>query len=183
MSNPAKTVTIKIGDKSIKADRDADVCVVYMHSIGPTEALHEAPLHVLTDDIEPLSIEPGGSIVRAGLLADHLDAAAKATEDAAKRRKLGPMLARVVDAGGLSVYAKADDALAGSAKATIDMIRVTRHARTLELWLAAERARDVKRGKVIEEIEGRLRLYRDHTGVGLTLDALGLGQTEERKAG
>jgi len=183
MSNPPKSVTIKLGDKSIKADRDADVCVVYMHTVGPTEALHEAPMIVIIDDIEPLTIEPGGSMIRAGLLADHIEAAAKLAEETAKRGKLGPMLARVLDAGGITVYSKAEEALNGSAKAILDMIGVTRHAHTLEMWLATERARDTKRMRIIEGLEKRLRQYGNHTTAALSLEGLGLGGAEMRAAG
>lgn len=162
-------VSITINGHTVTTTREADVCVVYMGTVGEAEHLHTAPFGTESPGLEWLMIEPGGSLVNAGLLADHL-------------AKPHPAFKRMLDAGAFAVHATAEDALKGSPATLSAMIRVTRHARTLREWLRAEEAREPKRRVIIEGLRERLRIYAEHSTPAVTLAQLGhLAKTDEPK--
>lgn len=145
-------IEITIGKTSITTTRDASVCVVYMGTVGEHEGQHTAPFGVLGDATrESIQFEPGGSLINAGLLHDHL-----ARPHNALKRKL--------DAGEFTVFESPAKALDGvTVKVAADMIRLTRHAATLRAWLTVEETRDIKRKTLIEGLRARLRAYADHS--------------------
>lgn len=131
--------------------RKQKVCVVYQGTVGPAEMTHRAPIGGTPSlDMLPIMIEPGGSFVEAGLLADHVD-------------HRPSILQRYIDRGELTIYGDPAEALEGSAKLVQDMIALTRDPSMLRAWLAIEQARQTKRGPVIKVIETRLKIYGDHS--------------------
>lgn len=156
----SEQVQITIQGKTISATRDVDVCVVYMGTVGEAELLHDAPFGCESPGLEWLMLEPGGSLVSAGLLADHI-------------AKPHPVFKRLLDAGAFTVYATAKEALAMPTAQLTAMIKITRHAATLRQWLAAEEVREPKRRVILEGLRERLRINAEHSTPAVSIANLG----------
>lgn len=162
-------VTITLTN-TITVNREADVCVVYMGTVGEAESVHTAPFGVEAPGLEWLMIEPGGSMVNAGLLADHL-------------AKPHPGFKRSIEAGAFTVYADPVEALKLPTATLTSMIRITRHARTLRAWLDAEQAREPKRRVILEGLRERLRINAEHSTPVVSIASLQVKQPDERGNG
>jgi hypothetical protein len=145
----SESIEITIGSTSITTTRDAEICVVYLGTVGDDERRHTAPFGVHNKGLQPIMFEPGGSLVNAGLLHDHLASP-------------HPAFKRVLDSGEIEVFAEPADALKGTGKAVAETVRITRDARVLRAWLVAEEARGVKRKPLLDGLRERLRLYEEH---------------------
>lgn len=144
-----ENVTITL-NKTVTVARDADVCVVYMGTVGEAESVHTAPFGVEAPGLDWLMLEPGGSMVNAGLLADHV-------------AKPHPAFKRAIEAGAFTIYATPDEALAAPMATVTAMVRITRQARTLRAWLAVEEKREPKRRVLLEGLRERLRINAEHS--------------------
>lgn len=152
-------VTFTVNTTTLTLDRSADVCVVYMGTVGEAELLHDAPFGCESPGLEWLMLEPGGSLVNAGLFADHV-------------AKPHPAFKRLLDAGAVTIYATAPEALKMPTAQLTAMIRVTRHAATLRQWLNAEEAREPKRRVILEGLRERLRINAEHSTPVVTIASI-----------
>jgi hypothetical protein len=143
-------ISITVNTTTLTLDRKAEVCVVYMGTVGEAENVHTAPFGVEFAGLEWLMLEPGGSLVNAGLFGDHV-------------AKPHPAFKRLLDAGAFTIYATAEEALKAPTAHVTAMIRNTRHAKTLREWLRVEEAREPKRKVIIEGLRERLRINADHS--------------------
>jgi len=158
----AESHTFKVGQPVTVADelndageivpwRSRKLCVVYQGTVGPAELPHRAPIGGIPSmEMRPIMIEPGGSFIEAGHLADHLDHPRS-------------VLRHYVNRGEITIYADPAEALEGSAKLVQDLIAISRDPAMLRAWLAIEQARQTKRRPVIKVIERRLEIYADHS--------------------
>ncbi len=146
----SEQVSITINSTTLTLDRTVDLCVVYMGTVGEAEMLHDAPCGFESAGLEFIMFEPGGSLVNAGLLFDHV-------------AKPHPAFKRLLDAGAFTIYASAPEALKMPTAQLTAMIRVTRHAATLRQWLAAEEVREPKRRVILEGLRERLRINGEHS--------------------
>jgi hypothetical protein len=144
-------VSITIKTTTLTLDRTADVCVVYVGTVGEAESVHDAPVGFMgPEGVEPIMFEPGGSLVNAGLLADHL-------------AKPHAALAAMIEAGAFTLFESAVDALKMPTAQLTAMIRVTRNPRALRAWIAAEETREPKRLRILEGLRERLRINATHS--------------------
>lgn len=162
-------VTITINSTTLTVPRFVDgpdgrpvpteVCVVYMGTVGEAENVHTAPIGCESPGLEYLRLEAGGSLVNAGLLADHI-------------AKPHPAFKRLLAAGAFTVYATPAEAMKAPTKHVTDMVKITRHARTLREWLTAEEAREPKRRVMLDGLRERIRIYGEHSTPVISIASL-----------
>lgn len=134
----------------------AQICVVYGGSVNGVDTgdqwPHEGPAVVSSRDykLDPLTLEAGASLVDAALYQAHLDANS-------------PGLEHLVLCGSVTTYATAEEALASIPASQLRrVLGVTRHGALLRQWEAIESQAARPRAVILDDIRGRLRLYRDH---------------------